>query len=692
MFPIFKNKKRKLLEKIFSGTLVAFILMGILFFAVPGKADAQEGTATGPNITDYVAGVAAGFVPGGAGVAATALSVGAAEVKAGVLSSLTNEVALFLSQIVLTVTSWTLYAGGLIFGEIINLSVLKMGTFVESEGVNAAWRTFRDLANMVFIFVLLWIAINTILGTGGVDMRKMVARVVIVALLLNFSLFFTKLAVDASNILTIGFYNQIIQTDCRDQTGNVANVGDAFACKLGVASFYSPENLKTINAATGGGWNAVMKNVVMAVMGSIFFVITAFIFFAAAIMFIMRFITIIFLLILSPLAFVAMALPKDKYSGDWVGKLIKNCLFAPAFMAMAWAVLQISDAVARDATGVTSLAAAVIGDANGQPLPGAGAALLNYAILIALIMGCLVVANEFGAHGAEKALGTIKGYIGKSQQWMQNRVRGAALLPVKGAAYVGGEAKDYAKYRAGMVAEKFQKSNTGFAKAVRAVPGATQAIGTIGKNARGVIEAQKARSDFKGLSEDTLKNMAAEPLRSPVEKAAILAILAEKGNLKPERGLTAEAVKRVADNQKKVGSSDAKSINALSWQFAQNQAERVTAIKGDRNRSIPTMAPAVLEKLDLNQYFDVTPGVGSPVRTAMYETFHGEHIKNMMNRTDDAFDRFIDNLKADLALAGKAQTVDDLADWFGTDHNNRRLAKWASEQAGRDTLNRYGFT
>lgn len=323
-----------------------------------------------------------------------------------------NVVLAEIAEIFLQLTAWLLWAAAEMLHYVIEVSILNIGPFVNSTGVLAAWQVFRDMANMAFIFIILYIAIGTILGLGGIDMKKMLVRIVIVALLLNFSFFFTKVAIDASNILTIGFYNQVMQTRCGPDGTTTTNIGSVFACKLGLTSFFSSDLISKI-AQSG----STQKIFVVGVIGSLFFIIAAFAFLAATIMLLVRYITLIFLLMLSPLAFAAMALPNDKWSDKWKEKLFKQCVFAPALMAMIWATLQVLNYVATNSAA--TLSQAVAGTELGKAAAGSGEVLLNFSIVIAMIIGSLLVANEFGAYGAKSAIEKLKG----AQKWTQDKIK-----------------------------------------------------------------------------------------------------------------------------------------------------------------------------------------------------------------------------------------------------------------------------
>lgn len=341
--------------------------------------------------------------------------------RGGIFSTSVNSLLNAVSVVLLTVTSWSVYAAGEILNTAIKVSIIDLHKYTGSEGgVANVWKTFRDISNMFFIFILLYVAIGTILGLSNVNLKRMLARVIIVALLINFSFFFTKVIVDASNILSIGFYNQIIQTPC-GSAKSVGDIGEAFMCKMGLANLWSSDTISLLNYWAGGGWGETIKIATLGFVGSIFILIAAFVFMAAAILFISRFVTLIFLFMLSPLAFAAMALPNDKYSEKWVKSLTDNCIMAPVYMATTWAVLMIIGTIAGKGG---SLLEAIIGIEAGKS-PETGETLFNFVIVIALMITTLIVSKQFGGYGAGGALKMLH----KGRGWAQGKLgRGAVRL------------------------------------------------------------------------------------------------------------------------------------------------------------------------------------------------------------------------------------------------------------------------
>ena len=75
--------------------------------------------------------------------------------------------------------------------------------------IKDGWTLVRDLLNLVFIFILLFAAISTILQYGGFEIKKVLPSLIVVALLVNFSMMIAKMVIDASHIFAWEFYNQI---------------------------------------------------------------------------------------------------------------------------------------------------------------------------------------------------------------------------------------------------------------------------------------------------------------------------------------------------------------------------------------------------------------------------------------------------------------------------------------------------
>jgi len=67
------------------------------------------------------------------------------------------------------------------------------------------WAIVRDLCNMFFIVILLVIAFATILRVEGYDIKKMVPKLIIMAILINFSKTICGLIIDAADLIMNAF-------------------------------------------------------------------------------------------------------------------------------------------------------------------------------------------------------------------------------------------------------------------------------------------------------------------------------------------------------------------------------------------------------------------------------------------------------------------------------------------------------
>lgn len=501
-----------------------------------------------------------------------------------------------IAEALLRLTSLLLYVSGMLLKYVIEVSVVDIGRIIDTEGVRSAWSTFRDIANMSFIFIILYIAISTILGTG-VNMRKTLVRVVVVALLLNFSFFFTKVAVDASNILSVGFYNQIINSPCGVDGAPSGDIGSAFMCHMGLASIWKTD---VIAQVVGNAVNLDVGNIVVrGVMGSLFFLIAAFVFLAASLMFLARFISLIFLFILSPLAFGAMALPNDKYSDKWKEPLIKNCIFAPAFMLTIWATLKVLGTINQTlfpAGRSFDIAGALIGTGGGPP-QNAGQTFMNYAIVIGMIIGALIVAEKFGAYGAG---GAIK-VLDKSRKGIQGAI-GRQTIGRAGAALdksistsdsrLGRFAntdlgRDIRSFTTGAAAKAKFGSKTDFTKYAKDKKKADEDYAK---------EIRKKRKDKDQFTHDQLKlnvDKTAKILNDQLEKATRPDTANEREKeLETKIAQAKEPLKALEDQQKLDAERLDKSKNATGYAVIKSRMDdRATEIKklGDKIATSPEM-------------------------------------------------------------------------------------------------------
>jgi len=222
--------------------------------------------------------------------------------------------------------------GGILMDTSINFTIYGFGNFARLESIVTIWETFRDAANIALIFVFLFIAIMTILGSQNYGARRLLAKAIIVALILNFSLFFARLVPDLANQLAVQFHKSMVTFEAKaavQQTATAATqnqaflggtkvevngLSGAFMQVLGITSVLNWDAIN--NAMTDSGPIGTGRQATFGIGMAILFFTLAGVFFSAALLLISRLIILIILMVLSAPAFVAYALPKTSNLGS----------------------------------------------------------------------------------------------------------------------------------------------------------------------------------------------------------------------------------------------------------------------------------------------------------------------------------------------------------------------------------------
>ncbi len=262
---------------------------------------------------------------------------------------------------ILTVCNWLVTIAGLLLDSAIRYGILYMQAEISQiTTINTAWTIFRDLGNMVFIFIILYVAVATILDLGGIDTKRVIRNIIIVGLLVNFSLFFTKVLIDASNIVTINFYNLIVPPG-----STIKSLSASFAGPLGVGGNQDITNFQNSVGTDGDSNTALLSLAEQGIGGSVFLIMVAVSFTFASILIIARFVILLVLMMLSPFAFFMFILPQTKdYAMKWWNQLRNQLIFAPLFMLLLYIVSQLNGNGSSGTLKLTDGSVAAASDTN----------------------------------------------------------------------------------------------------------------------------------------------------------------------------------------------------------------------------------------------------------------------------------------------------------------------------------------
>lgn len=299
-----------------------------------------------------------------------------------------------IHTIILVPLQAILAAVGLGLDTVIDITIVKMSDTINNmSGINTAWKLTRDVMNIVFIFMLVYEAILLILGMSSTQkIGRWIGFLVLAALLVNFSLFFTKVLIDASNIVTIGIYNVIISNSSITLTlpgygtSTVKGLAIPFITKMGVTKMVNADVISTF---------AETKIVQMELFFIIILLIAIFVFLSAIVLFVVRYIILIILLMLSPIGFMGSALPFiKKYSDQWWESLNGQLLFPPLFMFFTWMTLTLLDS----ANFTISNAAFTTGATSSDFFNFA----LNYSLVVGMMIATIVISKSTSTKGASQ--------------------------------------------------------------------------------------------------------------------------------------------------------------------------------------------------------------------------------------------------------------------------------------------------
>jgi hypothetical protein len=187
------------------------------------------------------------------------------------------------------------------------------------------WNNIRNFANVMFIlaFFIIIFSQATSIGISNYGIKRLLPRLIIIGIATNVSFFICALLVDIFNILGVGIASLLVV----GVTGGTLTFSpgsvDIFVL-LAIPLLISPFALLIAPAAAA---------VIFGVF--VFLFIGAVILFIAAIVILLRQIVIIFLVLASPIAFVAGLLPNtQKYLNQWATAFIKLLAMYPILMAM----------------------------------------------------------------------------------------------------------------------------------------------------------------------------------------------------------------------------------------------------------------------------------------------------------------------------------------------------------------------
>jgi len=325
--------------------------------------------------------------------------------------------ASLLFQPILQITKWFLILSKYVLtailvlsGKLLDLS-LNIGGISTASIVREGAGIVRDVTNLLFIVAIIIVAFALILRIEpyASKAKEIIPKMIIAALLINFSVVLVTPIIDFSQVITQSFVSAV-----------PGNFSDMISFGGKIYSLWQPNDawytkaLSAIVATFDQVLNLFMANAVLLVL--IFTII------AGAIFMIIRVIYLWILLIFSPITWLLWALPSTKqYWDKWWSEFMSWTFFAPIYTFMLYLVIRL---IQLDVIGTElQIGANTTGlDASTTVFFANPTIIFQYVAIVGMSIASLFIAKKTGVYGADGALKLGKsmytGGKGMADRWL----------------------------------------------------------------------------------------------------------------------------------------------------------------------------------------------------------------------------------------------------------------------------------
>ncbi|MDO8742227.1 MAG: hypothetical protein Q7J45_01635 [bacterium] len=334
---------------------------------------------------------------------------------------------MFVMTAIMTLAAWLLGIAMVMLDNAVLYTVVNMGSYIKGlSAIGVTWEILRNIGNIALIFGFLAIGIATILNANWYGGKQMIPRLIMGAILLNFSLFMTEAVIDVGNFLATNIYTQINGGVAAGEklsavapaAADAGIVGRTTAAVVSTASSINNEAItsKIMNqlglqriygdALKGNKELLATNNVpLVAALGILLFIILAFVMFFLSFVLIARFIYLIYAIIIAPVGVVGFVIPQFEGVGkDWMKNLLTQSMTAPVMFLLLYVALRIITDASFLGFGAPPDYMGFIQDAKGNyNLSGFANILISFFVAIGALLGVIYGTNKFGAFGGKWA-------------------------------------------------------------------------------------------------------------------------------------------------------------------------------------------------------------------------------------------------------------------------------------------------
>ncbi|MFA5248027.1 MAG: hypothetical protein WC415_02150 [Patescibacteria group bacterium] len=316
-----------------------------------------------------------------------------------------------LSSIVSAFYNFILWLLGLLIAMVIGLA--RYSGFTTAAAVVSGWVIVRDICNLFFIIILLVIAFSTILRVGGYSIKETLPKLLIMAVLINFSKTICGLIIDVAQIVMLAFLSQIKDV----AAGSFSEM------------FAIPKLEMFNDSTTGTGANAftVFSSYALALIMVLISAVVLVVFIGVLTM---RIVMLWIYVVLSPLAYFLSTFPQGaSYAKKWWSDFTENVIIGPVLAFFLW----LAFVSVGSSSQLEGLPTDLVGP-EGLTAISKFEPLAKFAVSIGMLIGGLMISQSM-AGGVGKIAGAGLAKINAGAGWTKKKVTGAAVAG--GAAVVG---------------------------------------------------------------------------------------------------------------------------------------------------------------------------------------------------------------------------------------------------------------
>ena len=273
------------------------------------------------------------------------------------------------------------------------VQVAAYNNFLGAAAVITGWVIVRDLANMFFILILLVISIATILRVEAYSYKKLLPKLLLMAVLINFSKTICGIIIDFAQVIMLTFVNAF-----------QAAAGANFFQALGINQMFSFETLANAAGAADQQWDLVGT----AFLALIVVLIATITVGVLMVVLVARIVILWTLIVLSPLAYLLASFPQGQsYAKQWWDEFSKYVISGPILAFFIWLALIVAGGgTANTEIGVDSTA---LDAANGLGDIGKYNNLSSLVVGVTMLLVGLMFTQKLSIVGSGAAGAALSG-------------------------------------------------------------------------------------------------------------------------------------------------------------------------------------------------------------------------------------------------------------------------------------------